>query len=125
MKINKNKFSFFDFEYSGFDNIFKLVADFISHPDHLISKKNEVLFTKSIFRKLINRKLSEKEFFLFNKIVKLHKIKWCLVILNGFLRNKKKIREFAGYKLNNKYYRNSFLKSKIYYKKNFIIHAKD
>lgn len=125
MKINKNKFSFFDFEYSGFDNIFKLVADFISHPDHLISKKNEVLFTKSIFRKLINRKLSEKEFFLFNKIVKLHKIKWCLVILNGFLRNKKKIREFAGYKLNNKYYRNSFLKSKIYYKKNFTIHAKN
>tara|TARA_Y100000591_G_scaffold325094_1_gene345524 strand:+ start:1554 stop:3071 length:1518 start_codon:yes stop_codon:yes gene_type:complete len=119
MKVFKKKLFFFDFEYAGFDNSFKLISDFISHPDHVFKKEDIEYFIKKILIKLHGYQISNEEMNLIYKLILLHKLKWCLVILNPFLRIKKNIREFAGQKIIDSKLKLIFIKSKNYYRKNF------
>ena len=76
------KLVFFDFEYFGWDDPVKLVADFILHPAHKITYSQKKLFyscAKKIF--------SKQELFAnrFNLLLPLYEIRWCLIMLNPFI----------------------------------------
>ena len=119
MKVFQKKLYFFDFEYAGFDNSFKLISDFISHPDHVFKKEDIDYFIKKIVIKLHRYQVSNSEINLIFKLILLHKLKWCLVILNPFLKIKKNIRKFAGHEIVDSKLKLVFTKSQNYYKKNF------
>jgi len=114
--LQKNKILFFfDFEYSGLDDPTKLICDFISQPDQLITKKQENIFKSIILKKIKNRKDIE---YLIKVFLPFYKLKWCCIILNDFRPEKKKIRLHAS-RLDNQTLKSQLIKAKRYYKKNF------
>ncbi len=114
--LQKNKILFFfDFEYSGLDDPTKLICDFISQPDQLITKKQENIFKSIILKKLNNPKEIE---YLIRIFLPFYKLKWCCIILNDFRPEKKKIRLHAN-QLDNQTLKSQLIKAKRYYKKNF------
>ena len=89
---NHNKLFFLDFEYCGIDDPRKLICDFICQPDVYLNNKIINYFLKSINKnKIFNFK--EKDVFY---LIKLYRVKWCLIILNDFVINVKKRRIFSG-----------------------------
>jgi len=79
----KNKFFFIDFEYSGIDNCFKLVLDFLSQPD-IKFNKYKLDFTIRSFDKIF--KNLKKDFH--HNLLILNNIKWYYIILNFNYKNK-------------------------------------
>ena len=79
----KNKYFFIDFEYSGLDNCFKLVLDFLSQPD-INFNKHQLDFTIKSFNKIFE---NLKEDFNPNLLI-LNNIKWFYIILNFNYKNK-------------------------------------
>ncbi|MDC0215854.1 hypothetical protein OAJ75_02025 [Candidatus Pelagibacter sp.] len=89
---NNNKLFFFDFEYCGIDDSRKLICDFICQPDIYLNDKIKNYFLNSISKNKIFNFKKKDIFFL----IKLYRIKWCLIILNDFVINVKKRRIFSG-----------------------------
>ncbi len=86
----KKKIFFFDFEYAGIDDASKLFCDYICQPDIPLKNKHINLLLKKINIKFKNnKKIIQRTKLLLN----VHRIKWCMVILNifikGFSRNLK------------------------------------
>ena len=82
MLTYKKKTFFFDFEYAGIDDASKLICDFICQPDMALKNKHINLLLKNInFRFKNNKKIIERTKILLN----IHRIKWCMVILNIFV----------------------------------------
>ena len=80
---SSKKFYFIDFEYSGIDNYFKLILDFICQPD-IHFKKKEIDFIINEFSK-INYDLKNN----FDRsLIALNNIKWFYLILNSNYDNK-------------------------------------
>ena len=79
----KNKYFFIDFEYSGLDNCFKLVLDFLSQPD-ISFNEHELDFTIRSFNKIF--KNLKKDFH--PNLLILNNIKWFYIILNFNYKNK-------------------------------------
>lgn len=108
---SKKKLYYFDFEYSGLDDPLKLVCDLFSHPDN---NKNFEAINKKNFLTNMGIKHNQEE--ILKLLLPLHKIKWCLIILNEFLLFKKNQRLFSKHNLTNntqlknafKYYKESF-----------------
>jgi hypothetical protein len=92
LKKNKKKLYYYDFEYAGLDDPLKLICDIICNPSNKFSNKN--LFSETI---LNNFGLNKKNHNLLDLFIPLHKLKWCLIILNEFIDEKNKIRKFANY----------------------------
>ncbi len=111
IKLHQKEIFFFDFEYSGLDDPLKLICDLIAHP------YPDFEMSKSKINKLLkNFELSQKDIFIFNLLLPLHKLKWCLIILNDFIPEKKLQREFSK----SRHSQNIALnKSKKYFKKSF------
>jgi hypothetical protein len=86
---SKKKLYFFDFEYSGFDHPYKLISDFISQPNIELNKIQSKLFVK-ILEDKINITVKQDLFF---KVLFITKLKWILVMLNCYKKNKKNIPE--------------------------------
>jgi len=86
---SKNKLYFFDFEYSGFDHPYKLISDFISQPNIELNKTQSKLFIKILENKI---KINVKQD-LFFKVLFITKLKWILILLNCYKKNKKNISE--------------------------------
>ena len=91
--ISKGKHYFFDFEYAGWDDPVKMVCDFLCQPDFPIPRRFFDLFiaeSQNIFVEY--NSLQTK----INYLLPLCRIKWCLIILNPFLKVEKQKRDFAG-----------------------------
>tara|TARA_X000000950_G_scaffold289425_1_gene413265 strand:+ start:7708 stop:9231 length:1524 start_codon:yes stop_codon:yes gene_type:complete len=74
----KNKYSFIDFEYSGLDNCYKLILDFISQPDIEIDN-----FKTNYFINTFNKKLKKQKVVINSNLQILNNIKWFYIILNS------------------------------------------
>ena len=92
IKKYKNKILYYDFEYSGIDDPLKLICDIYCNPSNNMNNIN--LFTKKI---LNNFGLQEKKHYLLELFIPLHKLKWCLIILNEFIKDKREVRRFANH----------------------------
>lgn len=109
MLFNEKKLFFFDFEYSGLDDCKKLICDFICQPDIKISNKQKKIFINELNQKYIIKKNTIED------LIVLHKFKWCLILLNIYVSNKIKKKQFDK----NNYSNKSQLKKSInYYNKN-------
>jgi hypothetical protein len=99
-KLNKrNRLIFFDFEYAGWDDPAKTVADFFAQPrfpapfqevDNLLSIFSEI-FPSNVMACFLRRLP------LVDSIIRL---KWCYILLNDFHPNSSKRRYLSGRKLN-------------------------
>ena len=99
-KINKgNRLIFFDFEYAGWDDPAKTIADFFAQPrfpapfeesKNLLSTFSEI-FSSSVMEQLLRRLP------LVNRIIRL---KWCYILLNDFHPTSSKRRALSGKTLN-------------------------
>ena len=78
-----SKLQFFDFEYAGWDDSHKLIADLILQPDNPVTLK----FIKEI-EPLINKYIdSQRDIKRFILIMEIYRIKWILIIFNKLLKN--------------------------------------
>jgi len=93
------KLAFFDFEYAGWDDPAKTMADFFAQPrfpapfeevDNLLSTFSEI-FSSSVMKRLLSRLP------LVNRIIRL---KWCYILLNDFHPTAIKRRILSGKTLN-------------------------
>lgn len=84
---------FFDFEYFGWDAPEKTISDFLLHPAIEIPDALRLHFAQKIINGLPHDKqLKERVKIVFN----LWGVKWCLIMLNEFVQNDQKRRDFAG-----------------------------
>ena len=95
--LDKKKFYFIDFEYSGLDSYSKLISVFILQPDYYIPY--------NLFKKIINKIINilpnnkNKNLKILTSLIPLIYLKWSLIILNQINKSKN---------------RTSFYKSKFY-----------
>jgi len=108
---NKKKLFFFDFEYAGWDDPAKLICDFICQPDFFLKKNYSTRFIKKISLILPKPYQTIRRT---KEIIPVHRIKWCLVLLNEFIKHNKTRRKHAGY-FSNKILLNQFKKSQKYF----------
>ncbi len=73
---------FVDFEYFGWDDAAKMVADFLLHPAMDLSEEQKARFAGRLCRELPSRSLLEKRL---PVAYPLFAAKWCLIMLNAFL----------------------------------------
>jgi aminoglycoside phosphotransferase len=85
---NNNILKFIDFEYFGFDDPVKLVSDFLWHPGMKLSKLQKKKFAMNSFKLFKDDKNFYKRFCL---AFPLYGIRWSLIILNDFLKNRDNI----------------------------------
>tara|TARA_Y100001934_G_scaffold242380_1_gene298108 strand:+ start:253 stop:1905 length:1653 start_codon:yes stop_codon:yes gene_type:complete len=97
--VEDEQLAFFDFEYAGWDDPAKTIADFFAQPrfpapfekvENLISTFSEI-FSSSVMDRLLRRLP------LVNRIIRL---KWCYILLNDFHPAFSKRRILSGKKLN-------------------------
>jgi len=83
------KLIFLDFEYGGIDTPYKLICDFFSQPDYEIDSKHiEIFVEKLSLKKSINISTIKR-------LLSIYRIKWSLIVLNGFLKEGSLRREYA------------------------------
>ena len=78
-----NKLFFFDFEYAGWDDPYKLYSDLVIQPENILNYK-EAVFIITKLSKLVDTYFDEK---IFRKYIFLYSIKWSIIIMNQFLKN--------------------------------------
>jgi hypothetical protein len=84
---------FLDFEYFGWDDPAKMIADFLLHPAMELSRELKMKFASAMFRRfsdwpgLVGRVES---------VYPLYGFKWCLIFLNEFLPDQMLRRQFAA-----------------------------
>jgi hypothetical protein len=81
--ISSKKFYFIDFEYSGIDNYYKLMLDFICQPDIFFNQK-EINLVINEFSKINNNLKNNFD----RSLIILNSIKWFYLILNSNYNNK-------------------------------------
>ena len=89
---HRGKLFFFDFEYAGLDDRFKLFCDYICQPDFLIEKDKYHLFLKELSEK---RFIKAEQIPLIKILLPFYKLKWCCIVINEFRKDKKDIRVHA------------------------------
>ena len=80
---NLNKLYFFDFEYAGWDDAYKLFVDLIIRPDNIVEEVKAIEIINYLSNGL--KIHFEKSFFKF--YLELFRIKWILIILNKIYKN--------------------------------------
>ena len=74
-----NKFFYFDFEYSGWDDPYKLICDLIIQPEHILPKEESIF----IYNKLKNKFNLENNYNLLKIYINLYRAKWISIILKN------------------------------------------
>jgi len=90
----KNRVVLIDFEYFGWDDPAKLINDFLLHPGQTVPvqyKKEFISSLKNFFKQDVNLSARIKISYPY------HALKWCLIMLNVFLRDGLERRKFSGY----------------------------
>ena len=91
---NDNQVYFIDFEYAGWDDPVKMICDFFCQPGIPVPFRYFEYFTggiNDIIKSSYN--LEEKA----KLLLPLHRIKWCCIILNDFLKFDAKRKQFASF----------------------------
>jgi len=83
--------AFLDFEYFGWDDPAKMLADFLLHPGMALSLGQRQRFASGLLEHLALEDLPQRTRLLFP----LYGIKWCLILLNEFLKGPMERRAFA------------------------------
>lgn len=112
---NNKKLFFVDFEYAGWDDPAKLICDFVCQPDYMVKKNYSTIFMKKISSILFK---PSQTLYRAKQIIPIHRIKWCLVLLNEFIKHNETRRKHAGY-FSQKILYNQFKKSQKYFNINF------
>ena len=84
---------FLDFEYFGWDDPVKAVSDFLLHPGMELNNQEKTFFYKGFVDLFAEDTLFEVRF---ESLMPLFRLKWCLILLNEFLREGMSRRRFAG-----------------------------
>ena len=88
LKTNTGDLFFLDFEYFGWDDPVKLISDFLLHPGTNLNNKLKKYFLNKILKIFCLRQRLDIMYPLFG-------LKWCLILLNEFLKDNLNRREFA------------------------------
>ncbi len=91
---NDDTLFFVDFEYAGWDDIAKLICDFTCQPELPVTKIQAQQFTEEL---ITGRQNSESINYRINRLLPLHRIKWCCILLNEFIDEERQRRWHAGY----------------------------
>lgn len=73
---------FLDFEYAGWDDPVKMICDFFCQPEIPVPHSYLPMFSERVFGQLEN---PEKHRQRLRKLLPVHQIKWCCIMLNEFL----------------------------------------
>lgn len=90
--------SFVDFEYAGWDDPAKLICDFICQPELPVTKAQGRQFMDELLQGLRGGSEIERRV---HRLLPVHRLKWCCILLNEFRREDRKRREHAGLVSNN------------------------
>ncbi len=90
--MNNGKLFFFDFEYSGLDDLVKLVNDFFTCPSAKIPFKFKQKFISRLMSSLTTDNLFMRRI---NALERSYKIKWSCILLNEYLIHSKDRRIFS------------------------------
>ncbi|WP_143484310.1 aminoglycoside phosphotransferase family protein, partial [Pseudoalteromonas piscicida] len=91
MLLTDKKIFFYDFEYAGYDSVWKLVADFFSQPQIEVPIEHfSILIDMPICSSIIENPNE------FNIAFNLTRLKWCFIIGGNFLHQVRKRKEFAN-----------------------------
>lgn len=83
---------FYDFEYFGWDDPAKLISDFLLHPGMDIPQAARVGFARAVIEIMDDSMLASR----LDALLPLFGLKWCMILLNEFLRTDYERRQFAG-----------------------------
>ena len=83
--VREKKLYFVDFEYFGWDDPVKFIADTLQHPHLNNISTNMEYFSKKLRQVYITNDLEEKRL---KSVYNLHGLRWCLIMGNFFLRKK-------------------------------------
>jgi len=83
---------FCDFEYFGWDDPAKLISDFLLHPGMSISLEQRELFGRGVMEAMDDPQLGTR----LKALLPLFALKWCMILLNEFLKTDYARRQFAG-----------------------------
>ena len=84
---------FIDFEYFGWDDPVKLIADFLIHPAMALGGDQQICFWREANKVFINDPLFKTRFL---SQFPLYILRWCLILLNEFLPERLQRRRLAG-----------------------------
>jgi thiamine kinase-like enzyme len=84
--------SFIDFEYAGWDSMAKLICDFICQPELPITNSQATQFLTKLARETNDPDLINQV----NKLLPLHRVKWCCILLNVFRSVDRQRRDHSG-----------------------------
>lgn len=88
---NNNELLFFDFEYAGWDDCFKMIADLVLQPEGCLDYRFFQI-SKPLLNKYL-RTFEDKE--RLKKTIFLYRIKWTCILLNTFLYGEKQKRKIG------------------------------
>ena len=86
---------FVDFEYAGWDDPAKLIADFICQPEMPVLKSQGQQFMDEV---LVNFSRSSEIKYRIDCLLPVHRLKWCCILLNEFKEEYRERRLYAGLK---------------------------
>jgi hypothetical protein len=87
------RLAFLDFEYFGWDDPAKMVADFLLHPALELPERRKHRFAAGMYRRFsVNKSLAKRV----ETVYPLFGLKWCLIMLNEFVPEDLQRRGFAS-----------------------------
>jgi len=93
LKRSNGQIIFLDFEYFGWDDPAKMIIDMLLHPGMQLCHKHKKLFARSMIDCFADcPNLTER----IKIVYPLFGSKWCLILLNEFLPDQLRRRQFAG-----------------------------
>src|SRR5205085_6687704 len=92
LRLADGALKFFDFEYAGWDDPAKMVADFFCQPECPVP---EALY--DAFASAVAGEMAQPELHLwrFGLLLPVYRVKWCCIMLNDFLPGGNHRRRFA------------------------------
>lgn len=94
LKRSDGGYSFLDFEYFGWDDPVKAIADVMLHPGHALNDSNRALFygKAAPYFSQLDTEFEPR----FKALFPIYGLIWCLIILNDFLPDRWQRRQLAG-----------------------------
>lgn len=90
---NGDRLSFVDFEYAGWDDPAKLICDFTCQPELPVSKTQAHQFMEESIKYFPN---SKSVSYRVKRLLPVHRLKWCCILLNEFNIEDRQRRLHAG-----------------------------
>ena len=92
---HEGRLSFVDFEYAGWDDPAKLICDFLCQPELPATEKQGRQFTDELLRDwtYVDTVMQRVD-----KLLPVHRLKWCCILLNEFRAEDRERRLHAGVK---------------------------